>query len=123
MLKTNNFIQDGDHQTEIRVTYKGSYYIVDTFRIPAETLGVLSYSEMKKYLNYFLETKGDATKSLNINYIRSRLSGLGNIPIRQVADYLKMKGLIDYAENGNLVKIPTRQLTKSYDASETMTSY
>ena len=129
LLKTNNFIQDRDHENEIRLTYKGIYYIVDTLGIPPETLGVLPYNEVKKYLNYFLkilyeETKGDATKAVNIYEIQSRgLSGLGDIPIRQVTDYLKMKGMIEYAENENLVKIPTKQLTKSYDASKNMMSY
>jgi hypothetical protein len=124
LLKTNNFIQDDDHENEIRVTYKGIYYIVDTLGIPAETLGVLPYNEVKKYLDYFLkilyaETKGDATKAVNISDIQRRgLSGLGDIPIRQVTDYLEMKSMIEYAGNENLVKIPTKHLTKAYDASK-----
>jgi hypothetical protein len=41
-LRASNFIQDGDNNDEIRVTFKGIYYVVDRFKVSPENLGVLS---------------------------------------------------------------------------------
>lgn len=120
-LKASNFIQDGDNEDEIKVALKGIYYVVDTLKVPPENLGVLSRSDLKRIGNVFLrtlyeETKGDTTRSVSIFDIQKKaLGGIhGTAPIRQISEYLKMKGLIEVAGNEDQIKIPSKQINKYY---------
>lgn len=123
LLKDNGFIiKDDSSNDEIRVTYDGIYYIIDKFGIPAENLGVLSYNDLNQYLNPFLEvlyseTKGDSSRSVNIYEIqKKRLRALSKGPMRQISEFLKMKGLVEEGESKDTVKIPSRKIKKPYEA-------
>lgn len=122
LLKSHNFIKSGDNTDEIKVTYDGIYYVIDTFNVPAENLGVLPYEELNKYLNPFLdvlyqEINGDTIKSLSIYDIqKKRLNALGQGPIKQIAEFLKLKGLIEAGEKKDTVRLPSRYIKKSYEA-------
>lgn len=122
LLKSHNFIKSGEKTDEVKVTYDGIYYVIDTFNVPAENLGVLPYEELNKYLNPFLdvlyqETNGDTTKSLSIYDIqKKRLNALGQGPIKQIAEFLQLKGLIEAGKKKDTVKLPSRYIKKSYEA-------
>ena len=64
-------------------------------------------------------TNGDTTRSVSIHDIQKRGLGglLGTAPIRQISEYLKMKGLIETAGSQDLIKIPSKQTKKYYPAS------
>jgi hypothetical protein len=121
-LIANGFILPGNKNDEIRVTYNGIYYIIDKFRISPENLGVLSYNDLNKYLDPFLEqlykeTEGDTAKSVSIYDIQNkRLKAFGNQPIRQISEFLKMKGLIEGGETPDSVRVPSKQIKKPYEA-------
>jgi hypothetical protein len=120
-LKVSRFIQHRDNEDDIRVTLKGIYYVIDMLKVSPGNLGVLSRSDLKRLGNVFLqtlyeETKGDTTKSINIYDIQKKaLSAVHGIaPIRQISEYLEMKGLIEVAGDKDQIKIPSKQTKKYY---------
>jgi hypothetical protein len=122
VLRASNFIRDGNNENEIKVTLQGIYYVVDSLGEPPENIGVLSHADVKNLENLFLQslyeqTKGDPTRTVDIVEIEKRIGGVSGITrILQIAEHLKVKGLIEIIDNyGQIkVKVPSKQVKKYY---------
>jgi hypothetical protein len=121
-LQASNFARDGNNKDEIKLTLKGIYYVADNLKVPPENLGVLSRTDVKKLENLFLQslyeqTKGDPARTMSIYEVEKKLGGVsGTARILQIAEYLKMKGLIEIDESKGQIKfrVPSEQVKKYY---------
>ena len=96
--------------------------MTDNLKVSPENLGVLPHADVKKLESLFLQslyelTKGDPTRTVSINDIQKRIPSIsGTAPFLQIAEHIKMKGLMEIEENEGHIKfrVPSKQVKKYY---------
>jgi hypothetical protein len=100
-LKKQNFIEEGETYDQIRVTYDGIYYIINTPGEVPTSYGVVSIEEMKRLYSAVLQfiyerTRHDNTNNVSLTEINyEKLKPYGRTVVHQIAHFLRQQDFIE----------------------------